>query len=54
MKVEYSKRAVADLRKMSAESRREFGGQVAEGLEARIRAVVDRISRDPLSAPKVE
>ncbi len=53
MKVEYAKRAVADLRKISAESRREFGEQVAEGLEARIRAVVDRISRDPLSAPEV-
>ena len=54
MKVEYSKRAVADLRKISADSRRAFGDPVAEALEARIRAVIDRISRDPLSAPEVE
>jgi toxin ParE1/3/4 len=54
MKVEYSRRAVADLRKISADSRRAFGDRVAEALEARTRAVIDRISRDPLSAPKVE
>ena len=54
MKVEYSRRAVADLRKISTDSRRAFGERVAEALEARIRAVVDRISRYPLSAPEVE
>lgn len=54
MKVEYSRRAVADLLKISADSRRAFGDPVAETLERRIRAVVDRISRDPLSAPEVE
>jgi toxin ParE1/3/4 len=54
MKVEYSKRAVADLRKISTDSRRAFGDKVAEALEARIRAVVDRIGRHPLSAPEVE
>jgi toxin ParE1/3/4 len=54
MKVEFSKRAVADLRKISADSRRAFGDRVAEALESRIRAVVDRISREPLSAPEVE
>ncbi len=54
MKVEYSKRAVADLRKISADSRRAFGDRVAEALESRIRAVVDRISREPLGAPEVE
>ena len=54
MKIEYSKRAVADLHKISAAGRRAFGDLVAEALEARIRAVVDRISRDPLSAPEVE
>lgn len=54
MKVEYSNRAVADLRKISADSRREFGDRVAEALEARIRAVVDAISRNPLSGPAVE
>ncbi|MGH6670406.1 MAG: type II toxin-antitoxin system RelE/ParE family toxin [Xanthobacteraceae bacterium] len=54
MRVEYSRRAVADLRKISDDSRRAFGDRVAEALEARIRAVIDRISREPLSAPKVE
>jgi toxin ParE1/3/4 len=54
MKVEYSRRSVADLRKISADSRRAFGDRVAEALEARIRAVIDRISREPLSAPEIE
>jgi toxin ParE1/3/4 len=54
MKIEYSGRAVADLRKISADSRRIFGERVAEALEARIRAVADHISREPLSAPEVE
>lgn len=54
MKVEYAERAVADLRKIAADSRRAFGDHVAEAIEARIRAVVDRVSRDPLSAPEVE
>jgi toxin ParE1/3/4 len=54
MKVEYSKRAVADLHKIAADSRRMFGDLVAEALGARIRAVADRIGRDPFGAPKVE
>jgi plasmid stabilization system protein ParE len=54
MKVEYSNRAVADLRKISADSRRAFGDRVAEALEARIRAVVEHISRQPWIAPEVE
>ena len=54
MKVEYSNRAVADLRKISADSDRVYGDRIAAALEARIRAVVDHISREPLSAPKVE
>jgi toxin ParE1/3/4 len=54
MKVEYAKRAVADLREISAASRHDFGDHVAEALEARIRAVVDRISRERRSAPEVE
>ena len=54
MKVEYSNRAVANLRKISADSRGAFGDRVAEALEGRIRAVIDRISRDPFSAPEVE
>jgi toxin ParE1/3/4 len=54
MKVEYSNRAVANLRKISADSRRAFGDRIAGALESRIRAVIDHISRDPLSAPEVE
>jgi plasmid stabilization system protein ParE len=54
MKVEYSNRAVADLRKISADSRRAFGDRVAEALEARIRAVVEHIGRQPWIAPEVE
>jgi len=54
MRIEYSRRAVADLRKISADSRRAFGDLVAKALEARIRAVVERIGKDPLSAPEVE
>jgi toxin ParE1/3/4 len=54
MKVEYSERAVADLHKISADSRRSYGDRVAEALGVRIRAVIDRISTDPLSAPEVE
>jgi plasmid stabilization system protein ParE len=37
MKVEYARRAVADLRKISADSRQAFGDRAAEALEARIR-----------------
>ena len=54
MKVEYSNRAVADLHKISIDSRRTFGDRVAEALEARIRAVIEHISRDPLGTPEVE
>jgi toxin ParE1/3/4 len=54
MKVEYSNRALADLRKIAADSRRVFGDRVAEALETRIRAIVEHISRDPLSAPEIE
>ena len=53
MKIEYSKRAVADLRKIAADSHEMFGDLVAEALETRIRAVVDHIARDPLSVPEV-
>jgi toxin ParE1/3/4 len=54
MKVEYSNRAVADLLKISVDRRRSFGDRVTEALDARIRAVIQRISTDPLSAPAVE
>jgi len=40
MKVEYSNRALADLRNVSSDSRRIFGDRVAAAREARIRAWV--------------
>jgi len=54
VKVEYTTRAVADLCKISGDSGRAFGDRVAEALEIRIRAVIDHISHEPLSAPRVE
>lgn len=54
MKVEYSKRALADLHKVSAECRRTFGDNVAAALEARIRVIVEQIGDAPESAPRVE
>ena len=54
MTVEYSNRALADLRKISADSRRAFGDEVAGALAARIRATIKQISREPLSASELE
>ena len=50
MKIEYSKRATADLRKVAADSRA-FGETVAAAVEARIREVVARIAQHPEAAP---
>jgi plasmid stabilization system protein ParE len=52
MKVEYSKRAVADIRKLSAHSLA-FGDVVARALEARIQAVVEQVRTHPESRPAV-
>lgn len=49
MKVEYSARAVSDLRKVSLGSRA-FGETVAGAVEARIREVVERIAQAQQSA----
>jgi toxin ParE1/3/4 len=54
MKVEYTNRATADLRIISAQSRAAFGDHAAESLERRIRAVIRHIALNPLSAPAVE
>ena len=54
MKVEYSNRALADLRKLSAGSQAIFGHRVAAALEVRIRAIVEQIRQAPESAPQVE
>ena len=53
MKVEYSKRATADLHKVSGDSRRRFGDRVAAEVEARIHKIVDQIRESPESAPRV-
>src|ERR1700739_4329331 len=54
MRVEYTRRALADLQTISAQSRAAYGDHVAEALERRIRTVVHRIALNPLSAPAVE
>jgi plasmid stabilization system protein ParE len=54
MKVEYSNRALADLRKLSAGGKATFGERVTAALEARIRAIVEQIRQAPESAPRVE
>ena len=53
MRVEFSRRAVGDLLKVSAYSRRVFGDRVAARLEAHIRKMVEQIADAPESAPRV-
>ena len=53
MKIEFSKRATADLHKMSADSRERFGDRIVAELEAGIHQVVEQISHAPASAPRV-
>ena len=53
MRVEYSNRALSDLHKVAADSRRRFGDGVAAALEARIRTTVERIRQMPESAPQL-
>ena len=52
MKVEYTKLALADLRKIAADSR-EYGDVVAASVEARISRVVAHISKHPEAAAPV-
>jgi toxin ParE1/3/4 len=52
MKVEFSKRAAADLRKVSADSR-VFGEAVAAAVEIRIRQVIAHIAARPQAAARV-
>lgn len=52
MRVEYAKRAVADLKKVSADSKA-FGDMVAAAVEVRIREVIGRISEHPNGRPRV-
>ena len=53
MKVEYTARAVADLRKISSDSRAAFGDAVVAALEVRVRTVVGHIAEHPEAAPRV-
>jgi toxin ParE1/3/4 len=50
MNVEYAPRAIADLIRIGAQSRRAFGDPVAAALETYIRATVARIAVMPESA----
>jgi len=52
MKVEYSKRAAADLRKISTDSRA-FGDAVAAAVELRIRKIIAHIAARPHGAARV-
>jgi toxin ParE1/3/4 len=54
MKVEFTNRAVRDLRDIAHESRRRFGDRVAAALETRVRDVVAAIAHAPESATRVE
>jgi toxin ParE1/3/4 len=53
MRVEYSKRAIADLRKIAEYHLQSNDAEVAAALEQRIRATVVRITRSPASTPRV-
>ena len=53
-KVEFTKRAVKDLRDIAAHSHRQFGRRVAAALEQRIRDITIQIGNAPDSAPLVE
>ena len=52
MNVEYSKRATADLHKVSADSRA-FGEMVAAAVEVRIREIIVQIREHPEGRPPV-
>jgi plasmid stabilization system protein ParE len=54
MKIEFTNRAVGDLRKISIQSRKEFGSRVTAALALRIQGVVEQIGNSPESAPRVE
>jgi toxin ParE1/3/4 len=49
MRIAYSKRALADIRRIAAETNRVFGEKVAESLGGRIRATIEQLSREPYS-----
>jgi plasmid stabilization system protein ParE len=53
MKVEYSKRAVADLRQIAAYHARSGNPAIAERIAARVQQVIARIATSPLSGRPV-
>jgi toxin ParE1/3/4 len=53
MRVEYSKRAIADIRQIAAYHARSGSPAVAEGIAARIQEVVVQITGSPLSGRSV-
>jgi toxin ParE1/3/4 len=53
MRIEYSRRAVEDIRKMADDSIR-FGAGVAAAAEQRLGKLVQLIESNPLAAPRVE
>ena len=54
MKIEFTNRAVRDLREISGYCRKQFGDRVTAALEARIRDVATDIAVYPERAPRVE
>jgi toxin ParE1/3/4 len=52
MKIEYTRQALADLRKIAADSRA-FGEGVAAAVESRIRTIIANIARHPKAAAPV-
>jgi toxin ParE1/3/4 len=49
MRIAYSKRSLADIRRIAAETNRVFGETVAQSLGGRIRATIEQLSREPYS-----
>lgn len=53
MKIEFTNRAVRDLREIAAYSQQHFGDRIAAGLEARLQEVFARIAQAPECAPRL-
>ena len=53
MRIEYSKRALQDLRKVAAEAHA-YGSEVAEAVDEVLRHLIDHIRREPDGAPRIE
>lgn len=54
MSVEYTRRALADVARISGYYFSRAGAATAEKFEQRLRAVVERVERRPQTAPAVE